>query len=90
MDIDGEILYHLAKDCGIPLPTRSLIDNKNMNAPYFVRDGLHVELFKEYFSVVQFESGRKYFNYSNGISTDNVSLCVLLIKDEIIEAGVPQ
>ena len=90
MDIDGEILYYLAKDCGIPLPTRSLIDNKTMKAPYFVRDGLHVELFNEYFSAVQFESGRKYFNYSNGISTDNVSLCVLLNKDEMIEAGVPQ
>jgi len=90
MEVDGEILYYLLKDCGVALPRHSDVDLKNMNAPYFVRDGLHVNFFNEYFSVQEFESGRKYFNYSNGISTDNVSISVILKKDETIEAGVPQ
>ena len=90
MDIDGEILYYLLKDCGILLPKKSGVDGKCMNGPYFVRDCLHIEYFNKYFSVQQFETACKYFNYSNGISTDGVSMSILLKKDETVEAGVAQ
>jgi hypothetical protein len=91
MDIDGEILYYLLKDCKVTLPQHSAVDEKCMNAKYFVRDGLHVDYFNKYFSVQQFETeNSKSFNYSNGISTDNVVLNILLKKNENIEAGVTQ
>ena len=88
MDIDGEIMFYLLKDCDVVLPSKSTVDGKNINAPYFVRDGLHIEYFNKYFSVQKFESGSKYFNYGNGISTDGVSLSILLKKDDTVDAGV--
>ena len=91
MDIDAEIIYYLLKDIGIEIPKKSTVDGKHINAPIFVRDRLHVAHFDKYFSVKQFESTseRKLFNYSNGISTDGVSISILLKKDELIEAGQP-
>ena len=71
------------------IPRRSEVDGKNINAPIFARDGLHITHFDNYFSVKQFESTneRKKFNYSNGILTDGVSISILLNKDETIIAG---
>ena len=90
MDIDGEILYYLLKDCGIELAKRSPVDGGYINAPIYVRDGLHVRYFDEYFSVKQFETAPKTFNYSNGISTDNIAVSVLLKRDESVAPGVAQ
>lgn len=91
MDIDGEILFYLLKDCGVSIPKFSAVDGKSMKAVYFVRDGLHVDYFNKYFSVQQFETEHsKSFNYSNGISTDNVAISILLKKNENIEVGVAQ
>jgi hypothetical protein len=91
MDVDNEIIYYLLKDIGMGIPKKSQVDGRNINAHIFARDGLHVTHFDNYFSVKQFESAneRKKFNYSNGISTDGVSISILLCKDETIVAGPP-
>jgi hypothetical protein len=91
MDVDNEIIYYLLKDIGVAIPRRSEVDGRNINAPIFARDGLHITHFDNYFSVKQFESKneRTKFNYSNGISTDGVSISILLMKDETIVAGPP-
>ena len=72
MHIDNEIIYYLLKDIGVSIPKHSEVDGRNINAPIFARDGLHIPHFDHYFSVKKFESAneRKMFNYSNGISTD--------------------
>jgi hypothetical protein len=91
MHIDNEIIYYLLKDIGVSIPKHSEVDGRNINAPIFARDGLHIPYFDHYFSVKKFESAneRKMFNYSNGISTDGVSISILLSKDETIQAGPP-
>ena len=91
MHIDNEIIYYLLKDIGVSIPKHSEVDGRNINAPIFARDGLHIPHFDHYFSVKKFESAneRKMFNYSNGISTDGVSISILLSKDETIQAGPP-
>ena len=73
------------------IPRRSEVDGKNIYAWIFACDGLHITHFDNYFSVKQFESTneRKKFNYSNGILTDDVSISILLNKDETIIAGPP-
>ena len=64
------------------IPRRSEVDEKNINAPIFACDGLHIAHFENYFSVKQFESTneRKKFNYSNSILMDGVSISILLNK----------
>ncbi len=91
MDVDNKIIYYLLKDIGVTIPRRSAVDGKNINAPIFARDGMHIAHLNNYFSVERFESKneRKKFNYSNGISTDGVGISILLQKDETIVAGPP-
>ncbi len=92
MDIDAEIMYYLLKDIGIEiLKNSTAVDGRNINSPIFVRGRLHLSHFNKYFSIKQLESKNKgkVFNYSNGISTDGVSISMLLKKDELIKAGKP-
>lgn len=95
--VDGEILFYILKDAGVPdLPktcpqeTNNNGVAKNMTAPFFVKHNYYQGMFNKYIQNEQHETARRQFNYSDGLSTNGVKASLKYEIDDTLPCGPPQ